>query len=135
MAIYRPVNMSFTHSLAYLYLFMAHHGDRSGFTGSEAEVITVKIAEWNQQYTDSIDSAVQVSVREIDETWRYFLDLTSDEEAAEFAMHAQILRGKLPVAARRAVLNDMVAVAKADGVVTQVEDQIIGVVYRAMEID
>lgn len=135
MAIHRPSNMSFTHSLAYLYLFMAHYGDSDGLTEDEMETIVEKIAEWNRQFTSSNASSRAVSAQEVRATWTYFCALTRAEEQSEFAIHASALCDNLSKPNRRAIVADMVAIAEADGEVTDAEKELVRIVYNALDID
>lgn len=126
MSIIRPSELSFTHSLAYLYLTLAHHGDREGLTQGELNRILVKIREWNDQFSSSLAESIETTSREVMETWEYFRRLGDLEQRAELALHIEALRTFLPDPVnRRAVVFDLIAIAEADSDATTVEKALV----------
>jgi|ADurb_Cas_02_Slu_FD_contig_121_121970_length_1249_multi_3_in_0_out_0_1 hypothetical protein len=133
MAIHRPSPMQFTHSLAYLYLFLAHHGDREGLTRPELDMLISKVREWNDQFCSSTQASLDTTLSEVQQTVDYFVALTQEEEMSELAIHTAALRNFLPEQRHKmAVMKDMVAIAEADGRVTDAEKSIIAAVYQGL---
>jgi len=133
MAIRRPEPLQFTHSLAYLYLFLAHHGDREGLTKPELDTLIAKVREWNDQFAPNARSSLETTLQEVQQTVDYFVALTQEEEMEELALHTIALRNYLPEQRHKmAVMKDMVAIAKADGRVTDAEKSIIAMVYQGL---
>lgn len=132
MAIHRPNPMSFTHSLAYVYFYLAHHGDREGITKPEVDAIITKIMEWNQYLTRTIGTNFDVSVSEVMVTLDYFKDLTREEEDSELAFHLAALTLTLETPQKRAVIADMLAISRADGHVSEGEKVIIALVDKCL---
>ncbi|HOU52455.1 MAG TPA: TerB family tellurite resistance protein [Myxococcota bacterium] len=133
MAIHRPSPMQFTHSLAYLYLFLAHHGDREGLTRPELDTLIAKVREWNDQFSPNARASLETTLAEVQQTVDYFVALTQEEEMSELALHTAALQSFLPEQRHKiAVMKDMVAIAEADGRVTDAEKSIIAAVYQGL---
>lgn len=134
MAIHRPSPLSFTHSLAFIYFFMAHHGDEEGVTPPEVDTIVHKVLEWNQEFSGSGPSNPKVTRAQIQETWDYFRDLGDEEEDGELALHIRTLGDKLDYKQKRAVVDHMITVAWADGQVTRDERAVIELVQKGLNL-
>lgn len=133
MAIQRPDPFTFTHSLAYVYLFMAHHGDPEGITESEIKAIVLKIGEWNVQFNKNAASTLEMTLTEVQGTLRYFAALTEDEEVSELALHVALLSRMLPnEKTKQAMVADMIAVAAADGKITTVEQALVVKIHEML---
>lgn len=133
MAVNRPDPLSFTHSLAYIYLFMAHHGDAEGVTTDELQKVVEKVREWNDQFAPNAALSMQLTLREVNDTARYFAELTLEEEKQELALHLLSLRKFLPERRHKeAVVRDLVAIAEADGKVTGSEKAFVALVYQGL---
>jgi uncharacterized tellurite resistance protein B-like protein len=134
MSISRPEPLTFTHSLSYVYLYMAYYGDDDGVTSAELLKITRKITEWNEQFTWTTAGARSMSEDEVNETIDYFNELDDEEAEEELFVHLVILREVLALENRRAFVDDLIRIARSDGHVSDAEEEFINLVAEAMEV-
>jgi hypothetical protein len=129
----RPPQRSLLHSLAFVYLYIAHHGDEVGVTPEEKVAMRAKLLEWAGPGpvadSDAVDDALL-------DTWAYFRTLSDVEGRAELDTHLGVLRESLtdPLQ-RKAVIYDMAAVARSDGRVTEGERELVDIVKRVLLSD
>ena len=129
----QPLNVEFTRSLAFIYFFLAQNGDADGLTAREVERIIEKVGEWSGSEDGSGEWGAEVA--EIRATWQHFRGLTEEQESAELLVHANTLRELLPGTDQRAlVIEDLVAVAQADGQTSEVEEALITYVREALGV-
>lgn len=137
-----PASPEFTRALAFVYFFLAQNGDAEGLTSEEIERIILKVGEWSGgdggaapggEAGSAESESWAATVADVRRTWAHFRGLSEDEESAELAAHAAFLREMLPAEDQRAlVVDDLIAVAQADGRTSDVEEALISYVREAL---
>lgn len=110
--------------LAFLYLVLAHGAD-SELSDDELRVIRIKLQGWQKGLDDDDVDAVLDRART-----RYAHGPDED------ALHASIdaVRDGLPPDRRRAALSDLIAIANADGVFLDHEEDLINTLVSAWDV-
>ncbi|MBM4365809.1 MAG: TerB family tellurite resistance protein [Deltaproteobacteria bacterium] len=118
-------------ALAFVYFFVAEHGDDHGLTPDERVRITETLARWTALGSHSapgarIEQAMERALPQVKGT--------SDEATlTALHQHARVIRQRLASDDhRKAVLYDMASVSRADGVVTQGERELVTLVQRLL---
>lgn len=133
MTIQRPAYLDLTHSIAFVLLYLAQHGDDAGATEDELEAIEARVQRVNDKLMAGSEEAPTLTRAEVDETRTYFFAMTTEEQRSELDFHLRAIRDKLPKTQERyTLIKDLVAVAEADGVTTEGEKQIVLEVFKAL---
>lgn len=117
-------------ALAFVYFFVAEHGDDHGLTPDERAQITETLARWtalgSTSATPRIDPAMDRALSQVKGT--------SDEATLKaLHQHARVIRERLTSDDhRKAVLYDMASVSRADGVITPGERELVTMVQRLL---
>ncbi len=118
-------------ALAFVYFFVAEHGDDHGLTPDERVRISETLTRWlalGHAGTSAgpIDSAMERALSQVKGT--------SDEATlTSLHQHARVIRTRLTSDDhRKAVLYDMASVSRADGVITPGERELVTMVQRLL---
>ncbi len=122
---------SLVHSLAYLYFFVAEHGDEAGLTPPEREHIRGTLTRW-LSLGSAGESATQVDAA-MSAAWRECWSVSDEAALNALYAHVRVVKNALPeVDHRKAVLYDMAAVARADGEIAPGERDLVGMVQKLL---
>ena len=117
------------HFLAFMYLTFAHQSD-GDLDSEERSVIRTKLHEWCPEGT----SLSQVD-EYTDEAIGWYNTVPGEDRVGEMAKIAFLLKeADYSEEARRAVLSDLVSIAKADGNYDEVERGWVGILAESMEV-
>lgn len=123
--------LSLVHSLAYLYFFVAEHGDETGLTPPERAHIRDTLLRWLALGASS-DSAARVDAA-MEVVWRECQSLSDEGALNALYGHVRVVKQALPdVDHRKAVLYDMAAVARADGMIAPGERDLVTMVQKLL---
>jgi len=114
------------HFLAFLYLTFAHESD-GNLDEDERSVIRSKLHEWCPEGTD----LSQVD-QYMDEAIDWYNDVDSDGRIDVMVDTASTLKDVYTEGARRALLSDLVSIAKADGNYDEVEKKWVDILAECM---
>jgi uncharacterized tellurite resistance protein B-like protein len=113
-----------------MYLTFAHESD-GDLGDDERSVIRTKLLEWCSKEA-TLDQASEY----IDQTIEWYNTTTSDERIDEMVDTAAALKGAdYSVDQRKAVLSDLIAIAKADGNYDEVEKKWVNILSEVMEVE
>ena len=122
---------SLVQSLAYLYFFVAEHGDEAGLTPPEREHIRLTLTRW-LALGQADHSAVHVE-EAMNAAWRECRSASDEAALNALYAHVRVVKNALPeVDHRKAVLYDMAAVARADGVIASGERDLVAMIQKLL---
>jgi uncharacterized tellurite resistance protein B-like protein len=117
------------HHLGYLYAAVASSGDCS-VGQAEMDVMSARLQEWNTDM--NVADLVEIVV---EATRAFAEDARLRGWPETVAASAEILRAELDEEDRAAAIDDLLAIAEADGSVLPDEEQMLDVIRRVWEID
>lgn len=116
-----PQPLTLTHILTYLYAAFSHIDGE--MTEEEQEEMQDKLMEWNPNF-------LEVMVEMI-EGLEWFIESFSDETAAETMMVCVDILGDAEGLNRQEIIDDLVAIAEADGNYDETEKSFISKLQAA----
>ena len=117
------------HFLALMYLTFSHQSD-GDLDSEERSVIRTKLQEWCPEGT----SSSQIS-EHIDQAIGWYNTIPGEDRIIQMTKIAFLLKNAdYSYAQRRAVLSDLVSIAKSDGNYDEVEQKWVGILAEAMEV-
>ncbi len=119
-----PQAWDVVHDLAYLFLVLAYGTDHE-LSAPEVQIILNKLKEWQADRSEEQVRAVLQAAME-----RY----SQGADEASLVASIEAVRDALPEAQRMAVLNDLIAIANADGVFLDSEEDLINRLMTAWDV-
>jgi hypothetical protein len=103
-----PKEMNIAHSFTFVYLTFAHLTDGE-LADSERETILVKVNEWIPDQTMAVTRVI------MDETIDWYNSLNNEQRLESMVAQLLVAKEHLTLEQRRAIYNDCVDIANADG--------------------
>lgn len=123
-----PSDMTLLHALSYVYLYFSKRSDGE-LSDEEVAVLYKKVHEWAEDKND-----IDTTTKAVKEAAEWYDSMTDDERNKAIAEQTVIF-SQLSVDARKAILEDLRALANADGKVTEGEVMIFNLIAKTMGIE